>query len=129
MATCRLMLKGIEFLERCARASHTATLSEFSQFCSTLTFHREIRRLPSVLYPGDQGSPKKLTLIQSPGNGYVCMCVCVFVSLHHWCGHRAKVQSEMCGPGSGGAMASVNGEAKVSTSALTLSFFSRLLCH
>lgn len=72
---------------------------------------------------------QKLTLIQSPGNGYVCMCVCVFVSLHHWCGHRAKVQSEMCGPGSGGAMASVNGEAKVSTSALTLSFFSRLLCH
>lgn len=37
-----------------SRASHIATLS---LFCSTLTFHREIRRLAFLLYPREQESP------------------------------------------------------------------------
>lgn len=62
-----------------------------------------------------------------------CVYVCVYMTRggtqHHWCGHRAKVHSEMCGLGSIGGMASVNGEGRVSTSTFVLSSFSRLLCH
>lgn len=56
LVTCQLMLKGIEFLNQWA-GFHILLYSEFSLFCSTLTFHREIRRLPSVLYPREQESP------------------------------------------------------------------------
>lgn len=65
-----------------------------SLLCSTLTFHRKIRRLAFLLYPREPESPHKLTLIQSPGNGClpasqrvsedmlrVCVCVCVCVWL------------------------------------------------
>lgn len=63
-----------------------------------------------------------------PGMSEVCVCV-AWVTQHHWCGHRAKVHTEMCGLGSRGVMASVNGVARVSTSALSLSSFPKLLCH
>ncbi len=144
LVTCQLMLKGIEFLNQWARL-HILLHSEFSLFCSTLTFHREIRRLPSVLYPREQESPTNwhwynlqvmAACLQARGCLRIyCVCACVCVCMtrggtqHHWCGHRAKVHSEMCGLGSRGAMASVNGEGRVSASALTLSSFSRLLCH
>lgn len=71
---------------------HILLISKFSQFCSTLTFHREIRSLALPASP--QGTrippppPPKLTLIQSPGNGCLqargclrCVRLCVCVSL------------------------------------------------
>ena len=139
------MLKGIEFLNQWAGLRillHSRV--------QPVLFHINIsqRDQAPALCALPQGAriPHKLTLIQSPGNGClpackpegvwgytVCVCVCVCMTpggtQHHWCGHRAKVHSEMCGLGSRGAMASVNGEGRVSTSTLTLSSFSRLLCH
>lgn len=86
----QLVLKGIEFP---VTGLHILLISKFSLFCSTLTFHREIRRLAfSALPQGTRTPPPthKLTLIQSPGNGClqargcqrcVCMCVCVLLEV------------------------------------------------
>lgn len=134
------MLKGI-VSSLINRPSHIATL-----WVQPGLFHISISewdQAPALCaLPQGARIPRKLTLIQSPGNackqesvwGYTMMCVCVCVSDSKrypaplvW--SQGKVHSEMCGLGSRGAMASVNGEGRVSTSNLSLSSFSRLLCH
>lgn len=126
-----------------SRAPHIATL-----WVQPVFFHINISQkdqAPALCaLPQGVWIPHKLTLIQSPGNGcltasqresedilcvYVSACLTWGATQHHWCGHEAKVHSEMCGLGSRGAMASVNGEGRVSTSTLTLTSFSRLFQH
>lgn len=138
LITCQLMLEGIGFLNQMS-GTYCYT-QKFSLFCSTLTFHRRIRRLPSVCCPREQESPTNwhwynlqvmAACLQARGCLWICyMCVCAHDRFwggtqHHSCGHRAKVQPEMCGPRSRGAMASVKGEAKVTGPPL----FSRRGCH
>lgn len=69
---------------------HILLISKFRLFCSTLTFHREIRSLAFSASPQGTRIPPlhKPTLIQSPGNGCLrargclrCVCMCVCVSL------------------------------------------------
>lgn len=87
LVTCQLMQEGIEFLNQWV-GHHILLHSEFSQFCSTLTFQRD--QAPALCaLPQGARIPHKLTLIQSPGSGCLTasqrvsediLFVCVFDS-------------------------------------------------
>lgn len=93
LVPCQLGQKGTEFQKQWTCSTYCYPQS-CGLLCSTLTFHRKIRRLAFLLYPREPECPHKLTLIQSPGNGclpasqrvsedmlWVCVCVCVCVWL------------------------------------------------